>query len=528
MITEIEIANVRIFEGEGWRFLLPPLTVFCGTNSSGKSTILKLLLLLRQSIGIRETAAVAQDRLRLVGSQIDFGDYTSVVSHNETRRDITIGVTISDKIHSGYAQLFRTVAIPGANLGEIHESGMEDYTLRSLFTFGILKAKRKKQTTRDETMEPAPLPPFPGLKRSQHELTIDGKVLLRWEVRLDAPPVGPERPSSYKMLIPQALFERTGGFTYMDIEHPAAEEFVTVDVVLRGLLPDNLVAKERIGDQQPTPSNRWRVFPMPPYIETLLDDLKGALASIHYLGPLRSPAKRYYVAGLDSSPSLDAAGEFLPYILRDRQHYEVLDCGPLQRRGEDRVSLRQALNEWLYYFRTGELAQSPVPEEVKVEVTGDVLVEFRLRNTGGLESHGLADSGFGYSQILPILVRGLLAHRGSTLVVEQPELHLNPAIQVRLAEFFIAMVRSGKQVLLETHSEHIVNSIRVITAEDQSKGLHNKCGVYFLQAEAKRPVVHSLSIQENGTVPEWPREFFGEAASLAGRLLRAQGNRRGA
>ncbi|WP_371418295.1 AAA family ATPase [Anabaena sp. UHCC 0253] len=141
-------------------------------------------------------------------------------------------------------------------------------------------------------------------------------------------------------------------------------------------------------------------------------------------------------------------------------------------------------------------------------------------NSGNLYS--LADSGFGYSQVLPIVVKGLQAKPGSVLIVEQPELHLNPALQVRLASFFVAMMRADKQILIETHSEHIVNAIRVITAEDESGKLAGKCGIFFIDAESEIPVIHELSIKSDGTIPDLPKHFFGEAISLSGRLLRAQ------
>ena len=93
MIKEIRMENIRVFEGTGWSFPLSPLTVFCGTNNSGKSTLLKVLLLLRQSMGIGESYTHEQGKLRFFGSQVDLGSYRSLVSHNEYQRDISISLT---------------------------------------------------------------------------------------------------------------------------------------------------------------------------------------------------------------------------------------------------------------------------------------------------------------------------------------------------------------------------------------------------------------------------------------------------
>jgi predicted ATPase len=90
---------------------------------------------------------------------------------------------------------------------------------------------------------------------------------------------------------------------------------------------------------------------------------------------------------------------------------------------------------------------------------------------------------------------------------------------VRLAEFVVGLGRAGKQVILETHSEHIVNAIRVLAAESSDPV---ECGVFFIDTSDGVPRIVSLTVAEDGTVSGWPRGFFGEAALLRGRLLRAQ------
>lgn len=189
-------------------------------------------------------------------------------------------------------------------------------------------------------------------------------------------------------------------------------------------------------------------------------------------------------------------------------------------------SLVRALNSWLYYFRSGHRVDQPDKVgEIEIHATKGVLLELRLRGQFGEQRHALADSGFGYSQVLPILVRGLLANPGDILIVEQPELHLHPALQVRLAGFFVEMVRLGKQVLLETHSEHLVNAIRVLAAEDRSGTISKNCGILFVDVMDKVPHIRQLEVQPDGTIPEWPNSFFGDALELSSRLFLAQSNR---
>ena len=142
------------------------------------------------------------------------------------------------------------------------------------------------------------------------------------------------------------------------------------------------------------------------------------------------------------------------------------------------------MDHWLYFIRTGETKQmrEQQPHEIRVSSMKGVLVELEVPSPNDSTPHSLADSGFGYSQLLPILARGLMASRKHTVIVEQPELHLNPGVQIRLAEFFVSLVLAGKQVLLETHSEHMVNAVRVLVAEQDNSNLTGRCNIFYIRA----------------------------------------------
>jgi len=86
VINSVSLRNVRVFRREESNFRFGDLCIFCGTNSSGKSSVLKSLLLLRQSQGIEEPVRAQNGLLRFVGTQVDLGKFETFVSDRRTAR----------------------------------------------------------------------------------------------------------------------------------------------------------------------------------------------------------------------------------------------------------------------------------------------------------------------------------------------------------------------------------------------------------------------------------------------------------
>ena len=115
--------------------------------------------------------------------------------------------------------------------------------------------------------------------------------------------------------------------------------------------------------------------------------------------------------------------------------------------------------------------------------------------------------GFGYYYVLPIVISGLIAMPESLLIVENPEAHLHPAAQSRLAKFLTQVTLTGVQVIIESHSEHILNALRIgvgnevfpLTAQDVKV-------LYF--SEAKNATFVEIEIDESGKIADWPVGFF--------------------
>lgn len=529
MITGLEVGNVRIFEDFGlWKFPLTKINVFCGTNSAGKSTILKSLLLLMQSHDVDPT--VSSGQLRLAGPLVDLGNYRSFVSHHDVSRDIELALTIEDLVETRRLRRLRAARKHPAPVGV--EEEYTDYHLESAFRFGVVRRKREDQ-------EPTSQLPFGDedansdswtsqayLKEANFRFNTRDGLGLNWKVFLRSERLGKGEDPDFDILIPADYFAAYGGHNVMDIEKGDIHGDVKIECFLRGILPGGLWARQR-RPLKTDEEEQWSFFPLPSLISSLCSDIADSLSEIHYIGPLRSPARRFYLTTSDATPQMDSAGEFLPYVLRDQGDKEIRYVPPGAVTVEARP-LKKAVDEWLYYLRTGRYASSLTDislHEIDFTSLKDVLLEFTLQSFTE-ETHALADSGFGYSQLLPIVVRGLIADFEDTIAIEQPELHLNPALQVRIAEFLASLARAGKVLMIETHSEHIVNAIRVLAAEDVAGTLASECRILYIDIESGVPILKHLQVLPNGTVPEWPRGFMGEAMHLSSRLLKAQEQRR--
>jgi predicted ATPase len=128
---------------------------------------------------------------------------------------------------------------------------------------------------------------------------------------------------------------------------------------------------------------------------------------------------------------------------------------------------------------------------------------------------------------LPILVASLLADSDTTLIFEQPELHLHPKVQTLLADFFLSMTALGKQCVVETHSEYLINRVRFRTAAAiEGNPWLSRQKMYFVERPSEGSTFHEVEINEFGAVLQWPEGFFDESQKEAEEILRAASKKR--
>jgi predicted ATPase len=232
--------------------------------------------------------------------------------------------------------------------------------------------------------------------------------------------------------------------------------------------------------------------------------------SVQYLGPIRVEPERLYGFSSDST-GVGVRGELTASVLLERGH-DVISY-PDTEGNLLTGTLMSAVAYWV--------SQIEIGESVKVDDFGGHGVEIRVRPMGSDLSVLPTALGVGVSQVLPVIVLGLIADVHDLIVIEQPELHLHPRMQGRLGEFFWALSKFGKRILIETHSEHIVNRLRAVIAEtdgDESWRL----GLVFAEQENGITQYRQPSVDEFGMLSEdWPAGFLDITPEESRRILRA-------
>jgi predicted ATPase len=169
-----------------------------------------------------------------------------------------------------------------------------------------------------------------------------------------------------------------------------------------------------------------------------------------------------------------------------------------------RVTLEEYIAEWL--LKLGLIDEFRVEAVKEGSQIFQVQVKKSTKGTGAL----ITDVGFGVSQILPVLVLCFYVPEGSTIILEQPEIHLHPAIQAGLADVFIDAYRKRKvQVLIESHSEYLLRRLQRRMAEEKLKV--DEAAVYFCEAGDQGSTLRQLDLDMFGTIKNWPKDFFGDA-----------------
>ena len=256
------------------------------------------------------------------------------------------------------------------------------------------------------------------------------------------------------------------------------------------------------------------------------DDYSGALAGpapqFSYLCAERLGPRDVLSASAANMAELDVGsrGEFVAQVLASFDRLRISTGRVESSTTETQItSLLHQTENWM-----GKIVH---PIQIDAEWFPNTAVT-RLRfKTPGLRTEWTRapNAGFGISYALPIIVAALRAEVGGLLLVENPEAHLHPAGQSRIGGFLAQVAADGVQVFLETHSDHVLNGIRVAVADGSAALLPEQAVIHFFRAEDDGgPALQSMELQRTGQLTAWPAGFFDQAqvdlAALASKRRR--------
>lgn len=242
---------------------------------------------------------------------------------------------------------------------------------------------------------------------------------------------------------------------------------------------------------------------------------------IWYLGPLREEPKALYPLESDIAMNeVGYKGENTAAVYDYNKEKTVEFVNPncfkcldnLNFRSE-KCSLEEAIGRWLVYLG--------VANDIMTNDRGKIGHELKISTDIKDMKQDLTHVGVGVSQVLPILIMALLAKKGDVVILEQPELHLHPKVQTRLADFFVTMNAVGKQCIVETHSEYMINRLRYLVAVSKDSKVSDDTMIYFVEKKGGHSEYRPVSINRYGVIEDWPDGFFDESERIASQILRA-------
>lgn len=431
MITQLRLKNFKSWVDTG-ELRLAPLTGFFGTNSSGKSSLLQPLLLLKQTTEYSDRTIV----FRTGGKgAIDYGTIPELVHEGADSLELSVSWQLPELLEIPIPQSNQSIQIKELDFTtQVHALPNNIYVERLSYEGKDFEAALTRQSNNSYTID----------------VSVAGK-----------PPLRPQSRPRVHMTPVKAY----------------------------GFSPEAL-----------------RAYQDTDYLNDLVFEFEQLFRRIYYLGPLREYPQRFYSWAGEPPTDVGLKGEQAVAALLARGN------DPLFRRPgrpPKNNTLEARVAEWLKEmglvdsFRTVPLR------------SGGTEYELRVRRSPQSKEVLLTDIGFGVSQVLPVLVLCYYVPEGSTIILEQPEIHLHPSAQSWLADVLIDVILYRNiQMIVESHSEHFLGRLQRRIAEDLITV--EKTALYFCEMENGASVVKSLDIDPFGNIRNWPKDFFGD---LTGDLL---------
>lgn len=485
-VQAFRLQNFMGFEDTGW-IEFRPVTLLFGRNSTGKSALMRALLLLRQSVLF---PAENEPLSYVVTGEFDFGGFPTLVRNHEIAEPIVVWFRCSipqappaeSEVNAAPAEYTRSGDLLGRWIegAEFAGATLRYISVRLRLEFRLLVSDHRTNLYSVDLLDPAGDVIF---RATAPENSAED---VPW--RIDSQFFDQESPPQYSGLEPGEL--------------PNVWEAIKV-FTNDGFLPrlrvfDEVIEKETedesvFGDDFQTVNTVLR---------RLQTEITAFLEGLGYLGPIRAaPQRFYYLAGRNVGG--DSAGNETVRRL-------------LHARRQKPTRYRHIVN----WMRESTLKVEPKLGIIDEDKELYELVFSESDNNYEITMN-VSEVGSGLSQVLPVVVEASLASEDSVLLLEQPELHLHPRAQAELGDLFISVTKQGTLYFVETHSEHLLLRLRRRIAETtvgqssdnfQLQFSSDDLRAYFVDRSDGKSTVEEIQITSLGKMkgPQGFRRFFAD------------------
>jgi predicted ATPase len=451
MLTELRFENFKSWKDTGV-MRMAPLTGFFGTNSSGKTAILQFLLMLKQTVESND-----QSQILNFGNEHSYVDLGIVRDFaHKHRLPETLSLHLRWQPNSNHLPILPIKA--SVAVGKSHNAPK----------VGIRKLANM-----------AEFADLPISTEHQGELEINVSFDLDSEELKIAQLVYNYLPEGSDSVNSVGIRKRAESDQYQMMIQ--GDPLCRLSADERDLISDRVPTLTSFGPQMSSIKNVASSF-VRSFVRTL--------QSVYYLGPIRDHPKRFYSWSGEKPQDVGRRGE------------NTIAALLTARKQDPEIEVKIA--HWLKVMG--------LIDDFKVDLIAPEqrLYQASVRIAPGGTYCPITDVGFGVSQILPVLVLCYYVPKGSTIIFEQPEIHLHPSAQQKLADVFIDVIKHRElQIIIESHSEHLLHRLQRRIAEEELAP--EQAALYFCQMEQDgASSLTELELDPFGNIKNWPEDFFGD------------------
>ncbi|MCS3801433.1 DUF3696 domain-containing protein [Niastella sp. OAS944] len=460
----LSVHNYRSFQNQTFNF--SRINILIGENSGGKSSLLKLLLALKQTLD-----SPTEVNLKLNGDYTNLGNFEEVVYYNKKNRKISIGFNVGEKYFDYFLDFFSDISHRDANKSRLagikrivndyknsvtqvsfdFSSKLNDHSsIKTVFRndrIGSLEIVQKR---------------FKDENKNFRDLNCD----LRFSFK------------EHSGLIENCFSFKDGFLTLV------AAEF-------------KIKCEEQFGDKGSY------VYHSIAYLLVFQNYIKDQIDKIRFVNPIGTSPRRFY------------------FQEDKKSTYKLIDIEKFINTLSDNTLSVKQYNERIRLLNS-TIKAFGIAEEVSIIKEKQIPVVALKVKTKDFWSN-ITDVGYGVSLQIPILFQSLLSEHytkyGQTILIEQPEVHLHPTLQAKFIETLLS-IGAKNTYFIETHSEHIVRKLQVLVKNKVFNIKPEDITIHYFKREPRKFKVTEHKIIDGGKlVPAFPSGFYDSSYSLVKELL---------